>query len=192
MTVTFHIATAADDTRALAAMIPPDRLTSFLDILRYEGDRQGLSLFGEDSDLDAMLSEGFEARVCPVSLAPLARALDYDPAAISVIDEAQFRARKVTIWRNEAAGPIEMCPSLTTDTDAEMTLPNRHAFALLTSLGISGWSMGEQPVDDIRRELGNPHTLDRMAMENVAHYVPQLQRLLASAVDQEAARLIWC
>ena len=190
MTVTFHIATDADDTCALAAVIPPNRLAAFLDTLRYESGRQGLSLLDCDGDLEVMLSDGFEARVCPLSLAVLARALDYDPAAISVIDDAQFRGRKITIWQREPGGPIEMCPSFTSDTDAEMRLPNSHAFALLESLGIIGWSMGERPVDDIRRELANPNTLDRMAGEDVAHYVPQLERLLASTIDQDA-RLIW-
>lgn len=191
MSITFSIVTSADDSCDLYAVLASEQLTHFLDILRAESDRSNTVLLDGEGDLAAMLSDGFEARVCPVALAVLARVFDYDCAVIAVIDEAQFRRRKITIWRDKRDGSIKMCPSFTSDADAEMTLPTGHAFALLAGLGVETWTIGERPVRDIRRALAESATTRRMAAGKVAHYVPGLQRLLDTAHFDDSSRLAW-
>lgn len=191
MSITFSIVTAADNNCDLYAVLSPEHLTRFLDVLRAETDRTNAALLDCEGDLDVMLADGFEARVCPFSLAVLARAFDHDCTVIAVLDEAQFRQRKVTIWRDDSDGLIKMCPSFTSDADAEMTLPTGHAFALLAGLGVEGWTIGERRVDDIRRVLAEPSTSRRMAAENVVQYVPGLERLLETARFDETSRLAW-
>ncbi|WP_088183867.1 hypothetical protein [Sphingobium sp. Z007] len=87
---TFSIVTDADDTCALCATVRPDHLDGFLVLLRTEARHLNAPLLDCDGDLDGMLSDGFEARVCPFPLDHLARIFEHDPAVIT---------RKVTIWR---------------------------------------------------------------------------------------------
>ncbi|MGT2516553.1 hypothetical protein ACVOMT_22250 [Sphingomonas panni] len=46
-------------------------------------------------------SSAFEARVCPLPLASLSAILDHGEAAIAVLDEAQFAARRIRVRREE-------------------------------------------------------------------------------------------
>ncbi|WP_371421713.1 hypothetical protein, partial [Tardiphaga sp.] len=66
MSITFSIVTSADDSCDLYAVLASEQLTHFLDILRAESDRSNTVLLDGEGDLAAMLSDGFEARVCPV------------------------------------------------------------------------------------------------------------------------------
>lgn len=81
---TFSNATDADDTCALCATVRPDHLDGFLVLLRIEARHLNATLMDCDGDLDAMLSDGFEARVCPFPLDHLARIFEHDPAVITV------------------------------------------------------------------------------------------------------------
>ena len=53
----------------------------------------------------------FEACVCPMALATIARAFDFDLAMIALIEEAQFRGRLIRFERNEADGAIHAAVS---------------------------------------------------------------------------------
>ena len=75
----------------------------------------------EAADEDAFAYQ-FEARVCPIALARIARLFDYDVAVIGVIEEAQFQARRVSIVRIGGDGEIAMCVSLTSDLGLEPNL----------------------------------------------------------------------
>jgi hypothetical protein len=99
---------------------PPARvaagdLSAFLALLRAEGERLGLALVGSASAFST-----FEARVCPLALATLSRPFDHDPAVIAVLDEAQFRDRRITI-HVDAAGDALLDVSAHADRALTMT-----------------------------------------------------------------------
>lgn len=76
------------------APVAAEALTDFIAMLRSESARLGVPLL-DPVRPDASFT--FEARVCPLPLATLARPFDHDPAVIAVLDEAQFRRRQVVI-----------------------------------------------------------------------------------------------
>lgn len=108
---TFSIVTDADDTCALCTTVRPDHLDGFLVLLRTAARHLNAPLLDCDGDLDGMLSDGFEALVCPFPLDHLARIFEHDPAVITVVEDAQRRARKVTIWR-QSPGRTNPAPSI--------------------------------------------------------------------------------
>lgn len=191
MTISFRIATAADDVDGPVAEISTAQLADFCSLLRGEGRRLATSLIDLDDDNESPPTWGFEVRVCPVSLATLAATFEFDPQVIAVLDEAQFRARRVSIWRVGAEGPYRMRPSITSDLAVELNLANGNAYALLESLGLSADSVGEAPIEEVRERLANPAIRRRMAAHNVTHYADPLERLLASAGMDERSRFEW-
>src|SRR3546814_2219973 len=104
---------------------------------------------------DAFLSYSFEAGVCPLELASVTGVFDFDTAVISVVEEAQFRVRRVSIHRDEAAGTINMRVALTSDLGVELDLASGNAFALLESLGLHPDSVGEITIAAMRERLTN-------------------------------------
>lgn len=76
------------------ALITDQALAGFVALLRAESNRLGVPLLEPGVARTPTL---FEARVRPLALAGLARPFDHDPAAIAVLDEAQFRGRLVRI-----------------------------------------------------------------------------------------------
>lgn len=191
MSITFRIATAADDARGPIATITARQLAAFRAFLREESIRTGTLLLDPDAVDDAFLSYSFEARVCPAALASVTRLFDFDTAVISVIEEAQFRARRVSIYRNEAAGTINMRVALTSDLGLELDLASGNAIALLASLGLKPDSVGEISIVAIRDRLANPAVKRRVAEEGLTDYVERLDRLLATADSDETSRLEW-
>ena len=196
----FSIETDADASCDLYATLAPYQLDGFLALLRAEEQRLGSSLFDEAGSLEAMLHDGFEARVCPIPLERIAPLFDNDPAAVTVVADAQSRARKVTIWRDRPLlrttpptpdGPILICPATTSDTHAEMELPVPDALKLLMCLGIADWTESPRFADDVRRALAEPANREAIAAEGLAHIVPDLERLLATAAGDPTARLFW-
>src|SRR5204863_299916 len=77
MSITFRIATAADDEARPMAVISARQLAAFRTFLRGEGERIGTVLLDPDAPEDAFLSYRFEARVCPIALASIARLFDF-------------------------------------------------------------------------------------------------------------------
>ena len=84
MSITFRIATDADDRSGPVAMITAPQLGAFQRYLRDEGARLGIVLCDPDGLDDDYLSYHFEARICPLALASVARVLDHDPDALAV------------------------------------------------------------------------------------------------------------
>lgn len=191
MSITFRIATAADDIAGPRAIITSRQLAAFRAILRQESVRTGTVLLDPESAEDAYLAYHFEARVCPLALASIARLFAFDVDVISVVEEAQFRGRRVSVYRDEAAGTIGMRVSLTSDLGLELNLANANVHALLESLGLRPDSVGEIPIATMRERLANPAVKRRVSAEGLAGYVGRLDRLLASADTDDSSRLEW-
>ena len=122
MSIVFRIATDLDDRIVPPAEITARQLAAFRARLAAEGDRTGETLLhcrGGDEEL----SDNFEARVCPFALATLARLFDYATDVITVLEEAQFRARRVKVWHTSPNGPIRMRVAETSDRALELDLP---------------------------------------------------------------------
>ena len=134
MSVVFRIATAADDRDGPTATINARQLAAFRALLRVEGSRLGLALIDPDDDEETPLAYSFEARVCPLALASMARVFDFASDVVAVLDEAQFRSRRVSLSRSRPDGPVVMRPSITSDLGVELDLASGNAYALLESL----------------------------------------------------------
>ncbi|RSU86974.1 hypothetical protein [Sphingomonas koreensis] len=186
MSITFRIATAADDQPRPSATINARQLAALRTLLRQQGERLGIVLLEPDD----FLSYSFEARVCPLALATVARVFNFDPDAITVIEEAQFRSRRVSIYRGDS-GTIVMAVALTSDPGVELNLANGNAYALLEGLGLRPDSAGELPIDAVRERLANPAVRQNAAEHGVSHYLAGLDRLLATAHADDSSRLEW-
>ncbi|AOH87096.1 hypothetical protein AWL63_23225 (plasmid) [Sphingomonas panacis] len=191
MSITFRIATAADDRDGPIATITARQLAAFRTYLREESVRIGAVLLDPDGAEDAFLSYHFEARVCPLALASVTKVFEFATDVISVVEEAQFRSRRVSIYRREPTATINMRVALTSDLGLELDLASSNAYALLESLGLRPDSVGEIPIDTIRTRLANPAVRRRAAEDGVTGYVERLDRLLTLAVTGDSCRLEW-
>lgn len=108
MSITFRIATAADDQPRPIATINARQLAAFRAFLREESERTCTVLLAPDADEDAFLSYHFEARVCPLALAAVTRVFDFQTDVISVVEEAQFRCRRVSVCRIDCKAFFEV------------------------------------------------------------------------------------
>lgn len=191
MSITFRIATAADDLQGPVATITARQLAAFRTFLRQESVRTGSVLLDPDAAEDEFLSYHFEARVCPVALASVTRVFDFQTDVISVVEEAQFRSRRVSVFRVEETGSIRMRVALTSDVGAELDLTTDNAHALLQGLGLRPDSVGEIPIDTVRTRLANPAVRRRAAEHGVTAYLDRLDQLLATAAADDTSRLEW-
>lgn len=191
MSITFRIATDADDRSAPVAVITAPQLGAFQRYLRDEGDRLGIVLLDPDALADDYLSYHFEARICPLALASTARVFDHDPDALAVLEEAQFRGRRVMVCRVESDRSIRMRVALTSDEGLELNLANGNAYALLESLGLHPHSVGEIAIADIRARIINPAVQRRGQETGVSDYIGRLDRLLALGDADATSRLEW-
>lgn len=191
MSIMFRIATAADDQPRPTAIINARQLAAFRNFLREEGERIGIHLLDPDFADDDYLSYRFEARICPLALAAVARVFDFQTDVITVIEEAQFRSRRVSVYRAEGTGPITLAVGLTSDLGLELDLAVGNAYALLEGLGLRPDSVGEMSVETMRARLANPAVRRRVRELGAAHYLDRLGRLLASAQSDDTSRLEW-
>lgn len=191
MSITFRIATAADDQPRPIAAINARQLAAFRAFLREESERTGTTLLDPDSAEDAFLSYHFEARVCPLALAAVTVIFDFQTDVISVVEEAQFRCRRVSVYRVDESGTINLAVALTSDMGLELDLASANAFALLEGLGLRPDSVGEIPIDTVRARLANPAVRRRAAEHGVTAYLDRLGQLLATADADDTSRLEW-
>ncbi|KKI19792.1 MULTISPECIES: hypothetical protein [Sphingomonas] len=191
MSITFRIATAADDQPGPRATINARQLAAFRTFLREESARCRAVLLDPDAPEDEYLSYHFEARVCPLALAAIARIFDFDADVISVVEEAQFRCRRVSVWRDEGAATIAMRVALTSDRGLELDLASGNAAVLLESLGLAPDSIGEIPIDAVRVRLANPAVRRRAEEEGITPYLDRLDQLIGLADADDTSRLEW-
>jgi hypothetical protein len=103
-----------DDKHAgLNVIIAPHTFTSFRQFLADEEQRTGFHLASQGC-AQRLVLPAFEVQVRPFALATFARIFDYDEAMISLIEEAQFRLRCLTV-RPLADGRANLSLSDTTD-----------------------------------------------------------------------------
>jgi hypothetical protein len=191
MSITFRIATAADDQLGPLATINARQLAAFRTFLREESVRIGTVLLDPDAAEDEFLSYHFEARVCPLALAAISRIFDFQTDVISVIEEAQFRCRRASVYRIEETGTINLRVALTSDLGLELDLASANAIALLEGLGLRPDSVGEIPIDAVRARLANEAVRRRAAEHGVAAYLDRLDQLLATADADDTSRPEW-
>lgn len=191
MSITFRIATAADDQLRPVATINARQLAAFRAFLREESERTDTALLDPDAAEDEFLSYHFEARVCPLALAAVTRVFDFQTDVISVVEEAQFRCRRVSVYRIEETGTINMRVALTSDLGVELDLATANAYALLGGLGLRPDSVGEIPIDTMRARLANPAVRRRAQEHGVTDYLARLDQLLATADADDTSRLEW-
>lgn len=191
MSITFRIATAADDRQGPIATINARQLAAFRTFLREESVHTGTALLDPDAAEDEFLSYHFEARVCPIALASVTRVFDYQSDVISVVEEAQFRCRRISVFRVEETGTIRMRVALTSDIGAELDLTTSNAHALLEGLGLRPDSVGEIPIDTVRARMANPAVRRRATEHGVTADLDRLDQLLATAAADDTSRLEW-
>ncbi|CCW16971.1 hypothetical protein EBBID32_13100 [Sphingobium indicum BiD32] len=187
MSVLFRIAVPADDATDPHAVITARQLAGFRRFLRAEGERIGVDLM----EPDEYLGDSFEVRVCPLALAAVTGQFDHDPAIITVVEEAQFRGRRIAIHHSAGDAEIRMRVALTSDCGLELDLAYGNAYALLEALDIEAESVGDIALATLRERLADPATPARAAERRVEHYLPRLERLVASASVSDEARLVW-
>lgn len=186
MSVTFRIATASDDAPVVVASIAARQVAAFKSYLRAQGEALGMQLI-EPEDY---ITDSFEARICPLGLSAVSKIFGYDPDAIAVLEDAQFRGRRVSVHHAAGAVHFTLRVALTSDVGAELHLASGNAMVLLESLGLRPDSVGELPIDELRRRLDNPAVQRRAAEEGVTPYLRQIEHLL-ELCSQEGARFEW-
>src|SRR3546814_3852576 len=97
----------------------------------------------------------------------------------------------LSIHHCASTAEITMRVALTSDCGLELDLAYGNAYALLEALGMATDSVGEIPLEQVRNRLADPDTPARAAERGVDHYLPRIERLLASATESGDARLAW-
>jgi hypothetical protein len=103
MTISYYIRSHGQEGATISASILPERLKKLCDLLHKEGARMGLDLLSSRAETPPQ-NAAIEARIGPLALASLARAVDFDEALIGLFDEAQFRGRCLLAERNNECG----------------------------------------------------------------------------------------
>lgn len=192
MTITFRIDDGAAPIDPLPAIITPDQLGSFRDLLKDESARLGVDLLLEDTGGFRAPAFSFEARVCPLALAVLSASFDHDPSVITVLDEAQFCGRRVRIWRVAWNDDISLGLSMNLDAAPEMEIPNEDAIAILNAIGVDMNPKGNMTIVELRRRLSDPAVFRRLQdQENITGSVATLRRMAAMKVATGELSLAW-
>lgn len=192
MTITFRIDDGTAPIDPLPAIITPDQLGSFRDMLIDASSRLGYNLLLEDTGGFRAPAFSFEARVCPLALALLSASFDHDPRVITVLDEAQFCGRRVRIWRVAWNDDINLGLSSNLDAAPEMEIPSDDALAILNALGVDVNPKGNITLGELRRRLSDPSVFRRLQdHKNMAGSVETLRRMAAMKVASGELSLAW-
>lgn len=142
MTITFRVDDGYDTTNPIPAVITPSQLGSLRALLADQGERLQLRLLFPDYGDPGTPDFAFEARVCPLALASVSACFDHYPGTIEVLDEAQFRGRRVRVWRSGWSGDTFLALSSNPDAAPELPVADRNAYALLATLGLDAAHVG--------------------------------------------------
>lgn len=192
MTITFRVDDGHNILSPSPAVITPDQLGALRDLLAEQSARTGAPMVMPIHGEPVSGSFEIEARVCPLALASIARCFDHDPAVIAVIDEAQFRGRRVRIWQEEPTGDIRLGLGLNPDDAPELELASGNAFALLASLGLDEESCGTIPMSQLRQRLMDPRIRRRLDGDpHMSRYVEALTTMAALKPTDGEYHLAW-
>ncbi|MDO7836890.1 hypothetical protein Q4610_17730 [Sphingobium sp. HBC34] len=191
MSIVFRIATAADDRDGPTATINARQLAAFRSLLRSEVGRDGRS--HRDRTIRPAAVEGD----APVSELRLVE--DGDHIRREVEDARHAGESQRADAGLEAVGErpllvivgIDQREAEPASLGVEMDLATGNAYALLESLGLRPDSVGEMPVDELRKRFENPAVRRRMREQNVDHYADRLARLIATADTDDSSRFEW-
>lgn len=184
MSITFSISVAAA-AQAQPAAISARHLATF----RAFGRETGQMIDNDDDG--AFLAYGFEARVCPWSMASICALFDHDIGVIAVVEEAQFRGLNVRFWRDDRTGTIWMGVATSIDGEDAMGLSNANAFALLDALGLTRDSCGSISIGELADRVSEPSNQRRFSEESLDHYADQLSRFASHTRENDEVRLVW-
>ena len=184
MTITFRVDDGYDTTSPVPAVINPHQLGSLRDLLAEHASRLGTELPTPDYDDPEDGTFAFEARVCPLALASLSACFDHYDAVIAVLDEAQFRARRIRVSRDDPHGDIRLALSSNPDAAPGLNAANGNAYALLETLGLEPDSVGAVPLAELRQRLTDPRIRRRLDGDH------QLTRYVSALVAMAAVKPI--
>lgn len=190
MTLVFRIVSPESAAPLPEAMIDARQLCAFRDYLRHQSARLALALANPELH-DAPSSDlPFEARVCPLPLASVTSLFDHDAAVVAVVEEAQFRGRRIWIGPAADAAQFVMRVSEAADPAALHELPDAAAGALLAALGIAP---GEDEANAafVRDSLSDPDLRILLDEAELGLHAARLERLVTSALLEPQARLRW-
>jgi|GEM_PF-760840 len=192
MTITFRV---KDETRTPIApqFITHLRAIALTRLLTQKAERLGEDmLYPVYGTLDHD-SYAFEARVCPVSLAQLSRVFYDWPPAIAMLDEAQFRRRRLRISRASRHASVIMEISTSHDFAPEVSMPNFGAYSLLKTLGLSPDSYGAISLADMRERLADPVIRGRLEGDpkGLGRYIFDLERMVETDTVSGQLSMAW-
>jgi hypothetical protein len=192
MTITFRVDDGHNILSPSPAVITPDQLGALRDLLAEHSAQTGAPMVMPIHGEPVSGSFEIEASVCPLALASIACCFDHDPAVIAVIDEAQFRGRRVRIWQEEPTGDIRLGLGLNPDGAPELELASGNALALLASLGLDEESCGTIPMSQLRQRLMDPRIRRRLDGDpRMSRYVETLTTMAALKPTEGEYHLAW-
>lgn len=192
MTITFRVDNGYSILSPSPAVIMPDQLGALCDLLGRHVVRSGVAIVVPIHGDPASESFEIEVRVCPLALASIARCFDWDPAVITVVDEAQFLGRRARIWQSQPGGDIRLGLGLNPDAAPELEVANGNAYAILASLGLDEESCGAVPMSEVRERLMNPRIRRRLDDDpHMTRYVEALTTMAALKPVDGEYHLAW-
>ncbi|MCJ2180159.1 hypothetical protein [Novosphingobium album (ex Hu et al. 2023)] len=192
MTITFRVEDSHDIDMPPPVPIEPWQMGALREVLAENGERIGTDLIvPEYGNIDAPVF-AWEARTAMLAVAAIARCFDYEPGALAIIEEAQFRCRRLRISRPASNGDILLSLSTNPDSAPELNVSNSNAFAILDLLGIDRESCGLIPLEQLQDRLRDPAVPGRIAAEpGLARYLPTLTQMAAVTSPSPKLRLVW-
>ena len=178
MTITFTFRSNLP-VQAKPAIITARQLAAFRSFARDHGQLVG-----------GFLAYGFEARVCPLSWATIARLFDDSEAVIAVVEEAQFLGLNVRFWKDNAAAAIMMGVATTPDGSRSLILNDAAADALLETLGQRGNVLGDIDVPELARCIANPATRRHLGHNGLSDILDHLDAVVKQPPFADT-RLVW-
>jgi hypothetical protein len=182
MSIRFRVDDGFNPLTITPAIINSDQLGELCRLLAAESDRHQMALMFPEHGSPVEHSFSFSARVCPLSLASVSACFDHYPGVITVLEEAQFRGRR--IWLG-----------LSSDADAAPALEvsSQSGVAILEMLGLDGSeTMGAIPLDELRRRLSDPSIYRRISNEpGLERYLPHLTEMARVKAFEGAPHLAW-
>jgi len=192
MIITFRIDDGHDIREPGPAIITVHQLGSLRDLLAAQSERLGVPLMIPEYGDTAEPDFSFDARICPLALAMVSACFDHYPPAISVLDEAQFRGRRVRVWRYGPTRDIHLSLSSNPDAAPELEVATGNAYALLETLGLDAESVGFMPVTELRQRLTDPRIRRRLDDDpQLSRYVPTLVAMAALKPIEGDLSLAW-
>ena len=192
MTITFPVDDGYAPFAVPPAIINVNQLAALRSLLAVESEQRQTALTIAEYGRPGASAFAFEARVCPLSLASVSQCFDHYPAAITVLDEAQFRGRRVRVWKAEQSDDIWLGLSSNPDAAPEFEVSTSKGYAILELLGLEAESTGTIPVSELRARLSDPVIHKRLDAEpGLRHYMPNLSDIARLKPIEGELHLAW-